>query len=89
MLVRRDVVELAPQPVAYLLRRNPFSKCSILLMDLSQRGEVTADLFTPNSRPGAEKLMTVIDSINEREGRGAVRLAGCRRRRSGPCDVTC
>jgi len=43
-------------------------------MDLSQRGEVTSDLFTPSPRPGAEKLMALVDSINEREGRGAVRF---------------
>lgn len=56
---------------------------------LSQRGEVTSDLFTSGPRPGAEKLMTVIDSINEREGRGLCVLAERRRSRSGRCDVTC
>lgn len=43
-------------------------------MELSQHGEETSDLFAPCPRPGAEKLMKVIDSINEQEGHGAVRL---------------
>jgi nucleotidyltransferase/DNA polymerase involved in DNA repair len=71
----REILALAQRGLGQIYRPGyPFSKCSILLMDLSQRGEVTADLFTPTMRPGAEKLMTVIDSINEREGRGAVRF---------------
>ncbi len=51
-----------------------YSKCSVLLMDLSQRGEVTPDLFAPTPRRGAERLMAVMDAINQREGRGTVRL---------------
>lgn len=51
-----------------------YSKCSILLTDLSQRGEVTADLFAPAPRPGSERLMAALDAINKREGRGTVRL---------------
>ena len=34
---------------------------------LSQRGEVTSDLFTSGPRPGAEKLMAVIQ--HQRAGR--------------------
>ena len=51
-----------------------YSKCSILLTDLRQRGEVTADLFAPAPRPGSEQLMATLDAINKREGRGTVRL---------------
>jgi len=51
-----------------------YSKCSILLTDLSQRGEVTADLFAPAARAGSDKLMAAVDAINKREGRGTVRL---------------
>ncbi|OLU22489.1 DNA polymerase V subunit UmuC [Pseudomonas sp. PA15(2017)] len=51
-----------------------YSKCSILLMDLSRRGEVTDDLFAPAPRPGGERLMATVDAINKREGRGTVRL---------------
>lgn len=43
-------------------------------MDLSQRGELPPDLFAPAPRRGSERLMSVIDQINRREGRGTVRI---------------
>jgi len=51
-----------------------YSKAEVLLQDLRQRGEFTADLFAQAPRPGADRLMAVVDRINAREGRGAVRL---------------
>ncbi|MCJ0976009.1 translesion error-prone DNA polymerase V subunit UmuC [Pseudomonas sp. PS1] len=51
-----------------------YSKAEVLLMDLRQRGEFTGDLFAAAPRPGADRLMAVIDRINAREGRGTVRL---------------
>lgn len=51
-----------------------YSKAEVLLMDLRQRGEFTADLFAAQPRPGADRLMEVVDRINAREGRGTVRL---------------
>lgn len=51
-----------------------YSKAEVLLMDLRQRGEFTADLFAARPRPGADRLMAVVDRINAREGRGTVRL---------------
>jgi DNA polymerase V len=51
-----------------------YSKAEVLLMDLRQRGEFTGDLFTAAPRPGADRLMAVIDRINACEGRGTVRL---------------
>ena len=51
-----------------------YSKAEVLLMDLRQRGEFTGDLFAEAPRPGAERLMQVVDQINAREGRGTVRL---------------
>ena len=51
-----------------------YSKAEVLRMDLRQRGEFTGDLFAAGPRPGAERLMKVIDRINANEGRGAVRL---------------
>ena len=51
-----------------------YSKAEVLLQDLRQRGELTADLFAQAPRPGADRLMDVVDRINAREGRGAVRL---------------
>ncbi|WP_313025569.1 Y-family DNA polymerase [Pseudomonas lopnurensis] len=52
-----------------------YSKCSILLMDLSQRGEVTGDLFAPRPRPGSDRLMSIMDEINQQKGRGTIRIA--------------
>ncbi len=43
-------------------------------MNLSQRGELTPDLFAPKPRRGAERLMAVVDQINRREGRDTVRI---------------
>ena len=65
-------------------------------MDLSLRGEVTSDLFAPAPRGSADRLMTVIDAINKREGRGTVRLGrgpvapawGTRREMLSPCYTT-
>ncbi|MDH0084861.1 translesion error-prone DNA polymerase V subunit UmuC [Stutzerimonas stutzeri] len=51
-----------------------YSKAEVLLMDLRQRGEFTGDLFAAAPRPGADRLMAVVDQINAREGRGTVRL---------------
>ncbi|GAB6387642.1 translesion error-prone DNA polymerase V subunit UmuC [Stutzerimonas marianensis] len=51
-----------------------YSKAEVLLIDLRQRGEFTGDLFAAAPRPGADRLMALIDCINAREGRGTVRL---------------
>ncbi len=71
----REILALAQRGLRQIYRPGyPFSKCSILLMDLSQRGELTPDLFAPEPRRGAERLMAVVDQINQREGRGTVRI---------------
>lgn len=71
----REILALAQQGLTQIYRPGyPYSKCSILLMDLSQRGELTPDLFAPAPRRGAERLMAVIDQINRKEGRGTVRV---------------
>ncbi len=71
----REILALAQQGLTQIYRPGyPYSKCSILLMDLSQRGELTPDLFAPAPRRGAEQLMMVIDQINRKEGRGTVRI---------------
>jgi len=71
----REILALAQYGLGRIYRHGyPFSKCSILLMNLSQRGELTPDLFAPKPRDGAERLMAVIDQINRREGRDTVRI---------------
>lgn len=71
----REILALAQRGLRQIYRPGyPFSKCSILLMDLSQRGELTPDLFAPKPRPGADQLMAAIDRINLKEGRGSIRI---------------
>ncbi|KQW11953.1 MULTISPECIES: translesion error-prone DNA polymerase V subunit UmuC [Pseudomonas] len=52
-----------------------YSKAEILLMDLRQSGEFTDDLFAQSQPLIAEKVMGVLDEINERWGRGTLRTA--------------
>lgn len=71
----REILAFAQRGLGQIYRPGyPFSKCSILLMDLSQRGELTPDLFAPKPRPGADQLMAVVDQINLRQGRSTVRI---------------
>jgi DNA polymerase V len=71
----REILALAQQGLTRIYRPGyPYSKCSILLMGLSRRGELTPDLFSPAPRRGAERLMAVVDQINQKEGRGTVRI---------------
>lgn len=71
----REILALAQRGLGQIYRPGYcFSKCSILLMDLSQRGQLTPDLFAPKTRRGADQLMAAIDQINQKEGRGTVRI---------------
>lgn len=71
----REILALAQRGLGQIYRPGyRYSKCSILLLNFSQRGELTPDLFAPMPRRGAERLMAVIDQINQREGRGTVRI---------------
>lgn len=44
-------------------------------MDLRQPGEFTDDLFAHSQPAMADKVMSVLDEINSRWGKGVVRLA--------------
>lgn len=71
----RDILAPALRAPDAIYRQGfAYSKCSILLMDLSQRGEVTADLFAPAARAGSDRVMAALDAINRREGAGTLRL---------------
>lgn len=50
-----------------------YSKAEILLVDLCRRGEYTDDLFATTQPLETERLMTVLDQINARWGRGTLR----------------
>lgn len=52
-----------------------YSKAEVLLLDLCQRGEYTDDLFAAVQPPASEKLMSVLDAINGRWGKGTMRTA--------------
>ena len=52
-----------------------YSKAEVLLLNLCQRGEYTDDLFAAYQPANTTKVMTVLDQINERWGRGTLRAA--------------
>ena len=52
-----------------------YSKAEVLLMDLRQPGEFTDDLFAHSQPVMADKVMSVLDEINGRWGKGVIRLA--------------
>lgn len=52
-----------------------YSKAEVLLMNLSQRGQYTDDLFAAAQPAEASRVMAVLDQINDRWGRGTLRAA--------------
>ncbi len=49
-----------------------FAKCGIGLLDIRDRHFHQYDLFTPGQRPQTDKLMLMIDNINQRYGRDSL-----------------
>jgi DNA polymerase V len=52
-----------------------YSKAEVMLLDLYQPGEYTDDLFAKSQPAEATRVMTVLDLINQRWGRGTLRSA--------------
>ncbi|NMZ13334.1 translesion error-prone DNA polymerase V subunit UmuC [Pseudomonas proteolytica] len=52
-----------------------YSKAEVMLLNLCQPGEYTDDLFAVSQPAEATRVMTVLDQINERWGRGTLRSA--------------
>lgn len=52
-----------------------YSKAEVLLVSLCQKGEYTEDLFAISQPAATEMIMSVLDAINGRWGRGTMRLA--------------
>lgn len=52
-----------------------YQKAGVVLMNFVRPGQIQADLFAPSSRPRSAELMATLDRINQRMGRGTVRLA--------------
>lgn len=70
----RLMTKAATEAVNRLFRPGfKYSKAEVLLMDLRQPGEFTDDLFAAAQPQAAEKVMTVLDEINGRWGRGTLR----------------
>jgi DNA polymerase V len=70
----RLLTKAATEAVNRLFRPGlKYSKAEILLMDLRQPDEFTDDLFAQSQPLAAEKVMGVLDEINQRWGRGTLR----------------
>ncbi len=70
------MTSLATEAVVRIYREGcRYSKAEVLLMDLRQPGEFSEDLFAPKQSVACDRLMGVVDTINERWGRGTVRAA--------------
>ncbi|EGH17654.1 RulB, partial [Pseudomonas savastanoi pv. glycinea str. race 4] len=50
-----------------------YSKAEVLLMDICLPGEFTDDLFTTNQPVSSDRLMSALDMINGKWGRGTLR----------------
>lgn len=72
----RLITRHAVAGLAHVFREGySYSKAEILLLDLRQRGEYTDDLFAEVQPEAAERVMNVLDQINQRWGRGTLRPA--------------
>lgn len=72
----RLMTKAATEAVNRLFRPGfKYSKAEVLLMDLRQPGEFTDDLFAHSQPAAADKVMSVLDEINGRWGRGTLRAA--------------
>jgi DNA polymerase V len=56
-----------------------YSKCSVRLSDLHQRGEFTLDLFADSQSEACDKLGAVMDKINLKYGQQAIHSARVKR----------
>lgn len=71
----RDIAQAALHGLELLYREGPaYAKAGVILSQFVQEEGRIRDLFAPKPRAGSEALMRVMDAINVRQGRGAVRL---------------
>ncbi|EMC2296005.1 DUF4113 domain-containing protein, partial [Pseudomonas aeruginosa] len=49
-----------------------YAKAQVLLLDLCRKNEYTPDLFAPEQPIRTERLMSTLDAINSRWGRGTL-----------------
>jgi DNA polymerase V len=72
LLLTRAATEAVEQVYRPGLR---YSKAEVLLLDLRQPGEFTDDLFAVTQPVACDRLMSVLDEINGKYGRGTMRTA--------------
>ncbi len=72
----RLLTRVATEAVGQVFRAGfNYSKAEVLLLNLCQPGEYTDDLFAVSQPVAATRVMTVLDQINGRWGRGTLRSA--------------
>lgn len=82
----RLMTKAATEAVNRLFRPGfKYSKAEVLLMDLRQPGEFTDDLFTHSQPAMADKVMSVLDEINGRWGKGFSGWPVCLSHQVGRC----
>lgn len=72
LLLTRVATEAAGQVYRSGFR---YSKAEVLLMDLRQPGEFSDDLFAVTQPAACDRLMSMLDEINGKYGRGTMRAA--------------
>lgn len=71
----RDLLRAALSGLEALYRPGyAYAKAGVVLSQFAERGAITGDLFAPKPRPNSQRLMAVMDAINIKQGRGAIRL---------------
>lgn len=75
-LPRNNLVAAALAGLQAIYRPGPaYAKAGVVLMDFTIPGSYTPDLFAPAPRPGSDRLMSVVNAINAKQGRGTIRPA--------------
>jgi DNA polymerase V len=69
----RLIIAAAHEGIGRLYREGfSYAKAQVLLLDLCRRDEYTQDLFAPEQSIRTERLMSTLDAINNRWGRGTL-----------------
>ena len=72
----RELISAAISLLDRVYRQGPaYAKAGIVLSQLAPAKHRTEDLFSPGSRSGSPAVMGVLDEINQKMGRGTVRIA--------------
>jgi DNA polymerase V len=94
----RLIIAAAREGISWLYRDgSSYAKAQVLLLNLCRRDEYTQDLFAPEQAVKTEQLMSALDAINGRWGRGTLQLGritkptewAMRREMLSPAYTTC